>query len=69
MEVAPWPMAMKPGSGQTSISGVGTAGSGDPVDDCTFWYVNGYYTVEGAASAPLGNGWQTRIASFKLPGC
>jgi len=25
--------------------------------------------VEGAAQAPLGNGWQTRIASFKLPGC
>jgi hypothetical protein len=25
--------------------------------------------VEGAALAPLGNGWQTRIASFKLPGC
>jgi hypothetical protein len=41
----------------------------DPVDDCTFWYVNEYYTVAGAASAPLGNGWQTRIASFKLPGC
>jgi hypothetical protein len=41
----------------------------DPVDDCTFWYVNEYYTVEGAASAPLGNGWQTRIASFRLPGC
>jgi hypothetical protein len=41
----------------------------DPVDDCTFWYVNEYYTVQGAALAPLGNGWQTRIASFKLPGC
>ena len=41
----------------------------DPADDCTFWYVNEYYTVEGAATAPLGNGWQTRIASFKLPGC
>jgi hypothetical protein len=41
----------------------------DPVDDCTLWYVNEYYTVEGAAQAPLGNGWQTRIASFKLPGC
>jgi hypothetical protein len=41
----------------------------DPADDCTFWYVNEYYTVEGAALAPLGNGWQTRIASFKLPGC
>jgi hypothetical protein len=41
----------------------------DPVDDCTFWYVNEYYTVQGAALAPLGNGWQTRIASFRLPGC
>ena len=41
----------------------------DPVDDCTFWYVNEYYTPAGAALAPLGNGWQTRIASFKLPGC
>ena len=41
----------------------------DPVDDCTFWYVNEYYTIEGAASAPLGNGWQTRIGSFRLPTC
>jgi hypothetical protein len=41
----------------------------DPVDDCTFWYVNEYYTAEGAAQAPLGNGWQTRIASFRLPKC
>jgi hypothetical protein len=46
-----------------------TAMTVDPVDDCTFWYVNEYYTVAGAASAPLGNGWQTRIASFRLPNC
>jgi hypothetical protein len=39
----------------------------DPTDDCTFWYVNEYYTPEGQASSPAG--WQTRIASFKLPGC
>jgi hypothetical protein len=39
----------------------------DPVDDCTFWYVNEYYTAAGQASA--SNGWQTRIASFKLPRC
>lgn len=39
----------------------------DPVDDCTFWYVNQYYTAAGQASSPAG--WQTRIASFKLPGC
>jgi hypothetical protein len=39
----------------------------DSVDDCTFWYVNEYYTAAGQASSPAG--WQTRIASFKLPGC
>lgn len=41
----------------------------DPVDDCTFWYVNEYYTLEGQLAAPNGNGWQTRIASFQIPGC
>jgi hypothetical protein len=39
----------------------------DPVDDCTFWYVNQYYTLEGQLSSTAG--WQTRIASFKMPGC
>jgi len=39
----------------------------DPVDDCTFWYVNEYYAVSGTAAN--GRPWQTRIASFKLPGC
>jgi hypothetical protein len=39
----------------------------DSVDDCTFWYVNEYYTLEGQQSSPAG--WQTRIASFRLPGC
>jgi hypothetical protein len=39
----------------------------DPVDDCTFWYTNEYYTAAGQASSAAG--WQTRIASFKLPGC
>jgi hypothetical protein len=39
----------------------------DPTDDCTFWYVNEYYTAAGQASSVAG--WQTRIASFKLPGC
>jgi hypothetical protein len=35
----------------------------DPTDDCTFWYVNEYYTVTSLAS------WQTRIGSLKIPGC
>ena len=39
----------------------------DPTDDCTFWYVNEYYTLAGQQSSTAG--WQTRIASFKLPGC
>jgi hypothetical protein len=44
-----------------------TAMTVDPLDDCTFWYVNEYYTLEGQESSTAG--WQTRIASFKLPGC
>jgi hypothetical protein len=39
----------------------------DPTDDCTFWYVNEYYTPAGQASSVAG--WQTRIGAFKLPGC
>jgi hypothetical protein len=39
----------------------------DPTDDCTFWYVNEYYARDGTAAD--GRPWQTRIASFKLPGC
>ena len=39
----------------------------DPVDDCTFWYVNEYYLTSGTAAD--GRPWHTRIASFKLPGC
>jgi len=39
----------------------------DPTDDCTFWYINEYYTAEGQLSSTAG--WQTRIASFRLPGC
>jgi hypothetical protein len=39
----------------------------DPVDDCTFWYVNEYYLVSGTPADTRP--WKTRIASFKLPGC
>jgi hypothetical protein len=35
----------------------------DPKDDCSFWYVNEYYQTTSL------RGWQTRIASFRLPGC
>jgi hypothetical protein len=33
----------------------------DPIDDCTFWYVNEYFVLD--------NTWRTRIANFKIPGC
>ncbi len=35
----------------------------DPVDDCTFWYTNQYYSSTSSAS------WKTRIASFQVWGC
>ena len=77
-------LAGDPAGAMTLGEGVAVAGSGvqtttnsrwgdytsmnvDPVDDCTFWYVNEYYTAAGQASA--SNGWQTRISSFRLPGC
>ena len=37
----------------------------DP-DGCTFWYTNEYYTAEGQATSSVA--WQTRVASFELPG-
>ncbi len=36
----------------------------DPLDDCTFWYTQEYY-----ANSSSSAGWQTRIGSFKFPGC
>lgn len=40
-----------------------TSMSVDPVDDCTFYYTNEYLLTDGTFN------WNTRIASFKLPGC
>ncbi len=37
----------------------------DPVDDCTFWYVNEYFTQNQIKTSD----WQTRIAHFKISGC
>jgi hypothetical protein len=34
----------------------------DPADDCTFWYTDQYYGVDG-------NSWQTRTGTFKLSEC
>ena len=35
----------------------------DPVDDCTFWYTNEYYSTTTSFN------WRTRIGSFRFPGC
>ncbi|MBI4259050.1 MAG: hypothetical protein HY658_00655 [Actinobacteria bacterium] len=35
----------------------------DPVDDCTFWYTNEYYSATGDRS------WRTRIGSFRFTEC
>jgi uncharacterized repeat protein (TIGR01451 family) len=59
---------------QTLIDGAGSqtganrwgdysAMSVDPVDDCTFWYTNEYYTASSSRN------WATRVATFKVPGC
>jgi hypothetical protein len=39
----------------------------DPLDECTFWYVNEYFSAN-----QIGTGkpiWQTRISNFALPTC
>ena len=65
---------MSQGEG-TIVSGGGSQSSGsgrwgdystmsvDPVDDCTFWYTQEYYSVNSSI------GWKTRIGSFKLADC
>jgi hypothetical protein len=35
----------------------------DPMDDCTFWFTNQYYSQQGSKT------WNTRIVSFKFAGC
>jgi hypothetical protein len=63
------------GQGETTLfAGTGSQSGGynrwgdyasmsvDPVDDCTFWFTTEYYET-------TGNNWQTRIGSFKYPGC
>jgi hypothetical protein len=35
----------------------------DPVDDCTFWFTEEYMVTTGSFN------WNTRISTFKFPGC
>lgn len=39
----------------------------DPVDDCTFWMTNQYYTAESQAESPFS--WLTRIGKFAFAEC
>ena len=39
----------------------------DPVDDCTFWMTNGYYTLESQNISDFA--WLTRIGRFKYAEC
>jgi hypothetical protein len=39
----------------------------DPVDDCTFWMTNAYYSTASEAFSDFG--WLTRIGSFKFAEC
>jgi hypothetical protein len=55
-----------PGEEVSGGNGVGKWGTYssmtvDPVDGCTFWYVNEYFAAD--------NAWLTRIANFQVPGC
>ncbi len=39
----------------------------DPIDDCTFWMTNGYYTLESEEISDFT--WLTRIGRFKFAEC
>ena len=54
------------GAGPCDRWGDYSAMSIDPADDCTFWYVNQYYSSQ--ANGDSGN-WSTRIGAFKFPSC
>jgi subtilisin-like proprotein convertase family protein len=43
----------------------------DPVDDCTFWYTQEYYTATGelCPTTTTTACWKTRVGSFTFPGC
>jgi hypothetical protein len=65
----PVEVAIKKGAGDEENSqrwGDYSSMTVDPVDDCTFWYVNQYFSTN-----QVGNSinWDTRVAKFKLSTC
>ena len=55
------------GVGATSRWGDYSRLTVDPVDDCTFWYINEYYTSDQLEW--IDALWHTRIGSFKFANC
>jgi hypothetical protein len=39
----------------------------DPGDDCTFYYINEYYTLASEQTSPAG--WLNRVGAFEFPRC
>jgi hypothetical protein len=65
----PVEVAIHKGAGDeenSEIWGDYTSMTVDPVDDCTFWYVNQYLRTNQIGSSIV---WDTRIANFKVSGC
>jgi hypothetical protein len=52
--------------GNSYLYGDYTSMTVDPVDNCTFWYVNEYFTT---TQTTTNFTWNTRISNFKAPGC
>ncbi len=68
-KTAPAEIAIQNGIGDEENSsrwGDYTSMTVDPIDGCTFWYVNQYYKVSEIGSAI---DWDTRIGNFKLSTC
>jgi len=58
-----------PGVGTTNLGKWGSYSkmTVDPVDDCTFWYVNEYWPTNNSTGNPAT--WSTNISNFQIPGC
>jgi hypothetical protein len=66
---SPTEITIKTGSGDEENSelwGNITSMTVDPVNDCTFWYVNRYYPSNQTGTEIV---WNTRIAYFRLSTC
>lgn len=65
----PTELAIQTGAGDeedTKEWGSYTSMTVDPVDECTFWYVDEYLPANETGPPPIRN---TRIANFKVPTC